>query len=68
VVVGGTHGLEERERRAPMRKSLLVLPPHSPTAEGIDVSAEAFCFLRALLSPHLSPSHTEHKSTFSPLV
>lgn len=56
---GLARGQEERESRS-NEKSLLVLPPHSPTAEGIDVSAEAFCFLRALLSPHLSPSHTEH--------
>lgn len=43
-----------RETRS-NEKSLLVLPPHNPTAEGIDVSAEAFWFLRALLSP---PSFT----------
>lgn len=65
---GLPRGQEERETRS-NEKSLLVLPPpHYPTAEGIDVSAEAFCFLRALLFPHLSPSHTEHKPTFSPLV
>lgn len=55
--------LTDRRRERSNEKSLLVLPPHNPTAEGIDVSAEAFCFLRALLSP--SPSftltHTEHQ-------
>lgn len=53
----GAHSLTggERETRS-NEKSLLVLPPpHYPAAEGIDVSAEAFCFLRALLSP---PSFT----------
>lgn len=51
-------GDRRRETRS-NEKSLLVLPPH--TAEGIDVSAEAFWCLRALLSPRLSPSHTEHQ-------
>lgn len=51
------HGQEERETRS-NEKSLLVLPPHSPTAKGIDVSAEDSSFLRALLSPHIFHPHT----------
>lgn len=65
---GGGCSLADRREARSNEKSLLVLPPHSPTAEGIDVSAEAFCFLRALLSPlsfTLTHGAQTHLRTFS---
>lgn len=59
----------EGKREAPMRESLLVLPQRGPTAEGIDVSAEAFSFYAHLFPPPISHPHTRStKYTVSPLV